>query len=172
MGTLHKLGFAALMLAAASSVQAQNQPRSTFEAELLAQHNSARADVGAPALQWSGELEREARDWAADLARRGVMEHADIGRRRGAGENLWAGATGYYDARDMVSLFVAERRLYRHRAFPDVSTTGNWRDVGHYTQIVWRGTQQVGCALAQGESEEFLVCRYWPAGNYLGQFAY
>jgi len=168
MKTLRNLGFATLALVAASGVQAEDQPGNAFEAVLLEEHNSARA----PALHWSRELEREAADWAADLARSGVLEHADMERRHGAGENLWAGSSGHYDAHQMVGLFVDERRNYRHRAFPDVSATGNWADVGHYTQIVWRDTQQVGCALARGDRDEFLVCRYWPAGNYMGQFAF
>ena len=161
-----------LALVALSGAQAEDLPGNAFETMLLAEHNAARAQVGTPPLNWSRQLEREAADWAADLARSGLLEHASIERRRGAGENLWAGASGYYNARDMVGLFVEERRNYRHRAFPNVSVTGDWADVGHYTQIVWRNTQQVGCALARGNHDEFLVCRYWPAGNYMGQFAF
>ena len=172
MGTLQNLGLAAVALLTASGASADEQPGNSFEAALLEEHNSARAELGIPALHWSRELEREAADWAADLARNGVLQHADVQRRHGAGENLWAGSSGYYDAHEMVGLFVEERRNYRHRAFPDVSISGNWADVGHYTQIVWRDTQQVGCALARGDREEFLVCRYWPAGNYMGQFAF
>jgi hypothetical protein len=37
---------------------------------------------------------------------------------------------------------------------------------------VWRGTTQIGCALASSAEDDFLVCRYAPAGNILGQRAF
>ena len=40
---------------------------------------------------------------------------------------------------------------------------------GHYTQVVWRNTREVGCAVARNGSDDFLVCRYWPSGNWMGQ---
>jgi hypothetical protein len=49
-----------------------------------------------------------------------------------------------------------------------VSTTCNWCDVGHYSQIVWRATKQVGCGMGNG----IVVCRYTPHGNFEGQTAY
>ena len=82
------------------------------------------------------------------------------------------GYAGYYGADVMVSGFVAERQYFRNGVFPQVSTTGSWRDVGHYTQVIWRDTQEVGCAVARGETNDFLVCRYWPAGNVYNRSVY
>ena len=97
------------------------------------------------------------------------MIHANREQRRGAGENLWMGYAGYYGPDVMVGGFVDERQHFRNGTFPQVSQTGNWRDVGHYTQVIWRGTREVGCAVARGETNDFLVCRYWPAGNVYNQ---
>lgn len=97
------------------------------------------------------------------------MIHASRDQRAGTGENLWMGAARYYGADVMVGGFVAEQRHFRNGTFPHVSATGNWRDVGHYTQVIWRGTREVGCAVARGGSNDFLVCRYWPAGNVYNQ---
>ena len=163
---------AALAACLAPPAAAPAQDRGTFERRLLDAHNAARADIGVAPLAWSARLEGEARAWARHLAREGRMVHADIETRRGAGENLWMGSTGWFSPEVMVGGFVDERRHYRHGTFPDVSRTGNWRDVGHYTQVIWAETTEVGCAIAQGAREEFLVCRYWPAGNYYGQRAY
>ena len=49
--------------------------------------------------------------------------------------------------------------------------TGDYRDVAHYTQIVWRGSTAVGCALASSRTDDYLVCRYSPPGNVVGQKA-
>jgi len=38
--------------------------------------------------------------------------------------------------------------------------------------VVWRDTQEVGCAVATARGNDVLVCRYWPAGNVWGQKAY
>jgi len=44
-------------------------------------------------------------------------------------------------------------------------------EVGHYTQLVWKSTNQVGCAagahwIAEKQLRVIIVCRYTPPGNY------
>jgi uncharacterized protein YkwD len=143
-----------------------------FARALLAEHNHARDQAGVPRLSWSNKLAREAQGWAERLARDGRMYHSTNEQSGGAGENLWMGAAGYYGPDTMIGAFVDERRHYVHAAFPNISRTGRWQDVGHYTQVVWRDTKEVGCAVARGQRDDFLVCRYWPAGNWNGQIAY
>jgi pathogenesis-related protein 1 len=43
---------------------------------------------------------------------------------------------------------------------------------GHYTQLVWRDTKEVGCAVARGGNREVWVCDYSPPGNYGGKRPY
>lgn len=59
------------------------------------------------------------------------------------------GTAGYFPPEAMIRAFVEEKRHYRHAAFPHVSRTGSWQDVGHYTQVVWRDTREVGCGSAR-----------------------
>ena len=158
--------FAAICAIAAPLAAQRVNP---FAMELLEEHNRARAAVGVPRLAWSNRLAREAQAWAEELARRGHMVHADRSTRNGAGENLWMGSAGRYSAQTMVDGFVAEQRHFTNGTFPQVSTTGNWRDVGHYTQVIWGETREVGCAVARGATYDFLVCRYFPAGNVYNQ---
>ena len=176
MGLLTKSTGASLALALAALVIAAPslgvEPVNRFAQQLLDAHNQERAEAGVPPLEWSDKLAREAREWADQLATQGRMTHADRDTRRMAGENLWMGTAGRFSAEDMVSTFTREKQYYRHRAFPDISTTGRWQDVGHYTQVVWRNSQQVGCAVAQNGEDDFLVCRYWPAGNWEGEMAF
>ena len=156
-------------LSAATAVSADTPSNTPFAQVLLAEHNSARDEAGVPRLKWSVKLASEAQGWADQLAREGFMRHASDAESHGAGENLWMGSAGYYGPASMVGSFVNEKRFYQPGAFPRVSRTGRWEDVGHYTQVVWRDTREVGCAVARNGSDDFLVCRYWPAGNWMGE---
>ena len=135
---------------------------------LLDMHNSTRKSFGSDDLAWSDDLAKDAERWAKDLAKRNVMQHASAGERKGAGENLWLGTKGRYTPEQMIAAFVAEKQYFKPGEFPNVTTTGNWADVGHYTQLVWPETTEVGCAIASNENDDFLVCRYLPAGNIRG----
>lgn len=141
-------------------------------ARMLAAHNAERARLRLPALKWNRKLESEAGQWARTLSRKGMLQHAGGATRNGTGENLWMGSSGHWQVEAMVGMFLDEKRNYRHGAFPNISRTGNWADVGHYSQIVWRDTKEVGCAVSTARGNDVLVCRYWPAGNVWGEKAY
>ncbi len=143
-----------------------------LQREMLAAHNRARATVEMPPLAWSPTLAADAMVYARELARTGRFAHSPKASRPSPqGENLWMGTRDAFAYGEMAATWVNERRFYRPRAFPDISTTGNWADVGHYTQIIWRTTTQVGCALASNEEDDYLVCRYAPPGNVYGRAA-
>ena len=110
------------------------QQISMFAQSLLGAHNDARQKVGAPPLRWSATLQGDAARYAAVLAEKNMIEHASAEARKGAGENLWIGTTGFYSTRAMIDAFLSEERYFEPGVFPDVSTTGNWIDVGHYTR--------------------------------------
>jgi hypothetical protein len=149
--------------------EAASAPTNEWSQRLLNEHNRERDRTGVPRLVWNNRLAGEAQAWADELSRDGWLQHAPDDSTRGAGENLWMGSAGYFAPETIIDSFNEERSYYRPGTFPDVSRTGNWEDVGHYTQIVWRDTRQVGCAMARGARFDFLVCRYWPAGNWVGE---
>ena len=133
---------------------------------VLGSHNMARAKFGLPAMSWSDQLAAEALGYARYMASTGVFAHDQTpGRRKTSGENLWHGQRGVFSYDVMVGGMIDEGRYFRPGVFPDNSRTGEWRDVGHFTQIVWPATTQVGCALASSATDDYLVCRYSPAGN-------
>lgn len=169
MSTVIRFAILALVMTAAPArPQALPYPPPE-QRDWMAAHNIAREDVGLPPLVWSERLARDAEGWARHLARHGLYDHASIEERKGQGENLWRGPRGYWSAWEMVGFFTAERRHFRPGHFPEVSRTGRWADVAHYTQVIWPRTREVGCAIARTSSEEVLVCRYWPAGNIWGE---
>jgi len=139
-----------------------------FAQRLLAAHYDERVRVGVERLAWSERLAAEAQPWADDLARRGKLEHTSRAARNASGENLWMSAPGWFAPEAMIGAFVSEGRYFKPGKFPDVSTTGNWFAVGHYTQVIWPETREVGCAIGSSRSHEVLVCRYWPSGNIIG----
>lgn len=173
MGFARAITKAAVLLTVISvPLAAQDVRLHPFSAELLSVHNQARDDVGVSRLAWNHDLAGQAQQWADHLAREGHMRHSTRDVRGMTGENLWMGTAGRFGPSRMMEYFVNERRYFRNGAFPEVSTTGNWSDVGHYTQVVWRDTREVGCAVARGGRYDFLVCRYFPAGNVMTQRAF
>jgi hypothetical protein len=140
-----------------------------LRATMIAAHNQARSEYGVQPLAWDEGLARDAGIYAQTLARTGRFEHdPQRGRRPAQGENLFMGTRSAYSYADMIGLLIAERRYFRAGRFPSISRTGNWSDVGHFTQIVWPTSQQVGCATASNRANDYLVCRYLPAGNLVG----
>lgn len=160
---------AGLTVAAGVSFMAPLDRRSDFRGRVLFEHNLAREEVGAPPLRWNADLAANAQLWADYLARTGRFEHAPENPRAPQGENLWAGTRGYFSPEDMVNAWIRERRYFKPGTFPNNSRTGKVEDVGHFTQLAWRDTREVGCATARNAREDILVCRYAQAGNYAGQ---
>jgi hypothetical protein len=141
----------------------------SLDARLLAAQNRERDSAGIAPLAWDPELAAEAAAWGRQLAASGAFEHSDTGDDDPQGENLWAGTRGAYAPEEMVEGWIDEKKYFRPGRFPDNSATGDYEDVGHYTQLMWRDSDRVGCALAEGAEEEVLVCRYRTAGNVVGE---
>ena len=137
--------------------------------EILNAHNQHRATVGVAPLTWSDTLSSHAQEWVDYLASLGNLQHS---QNTGEGENLWMGSSSNYSYAQMVESWGSEQQYFVGGVSPDFSSTGQFQDVGHYTQIVWKDTVEVGCAVASANGNDFLVCRYSPPGNVPGQTAY
>jgi hypothetical protein len=142
---------------------------STFPARILAAHNAERTQAGMPPLSWDPALGNAAALYAQQMAMTGVFAHSDRSARRGTGENLWMGTHGAFSVEAMVGGWSSEKRYFKAGIFPNNSRTGDWEDVGHYTQMIWPTTQRVGCAIASTPRVDYLVCRYATAGNIDGR---
>ena len=155
-------------LAAAASIE----PDSNIPARILALHNRERAAVGAPPLAWDPALAASAASYGPTLARLGHLAHSPRETRPGQRENLAMGSTGYYELEALLGFWVEEKRHLKPGLFPDVSRTGYWKDVAHYTQMIWKGTTNVGCAMHVEGGHNYLICRYSPPGNADGRPVY
>lgn len=148
------------------------KPRETaqFQSEMIEAHNVVRAKFGIPALTWDAGLAAEAAAYAHTLATTNRFRHAvQVDSDAPQGENLWMGTRTAYAYADMTGSWIEESKDFAPGAFPEVSRTGSWHDVGHFTQMIWSGTRAVGCGIAANAEDEVLVCRYFPAGNVMGE---
>lgn len=158
------------MLAAMTTMLPGMQGRTTnLDGRLLASHNRERDLMGVSTLDWNEGLADGAQRWANYLAETGRFEHSpDLPGRPREGENIWGGTLNTFTPEAMVGLWIAEKSSFVPGTFPANSVSGRVQDVSHYTQIVWRRTGEVGCAMAKGKTEEILVCRYSEPGNIIG----
>ncbi len=135
-------------------------------------HNKVRSDVGAPALIWSPELAKYAQEWADHLASKGCkMQHRphDGKWAQKYGENIFWGKGMDYSALDASKSWYSEIEDYTYGKV----NNSNWNKTGHYTQMVWKNTTQVGIALAKcSDGAIIIVANYDPAGNYMGEAPY
>lgn len=133
--------------------------------QMLSAHNSWRKRTGVPPLTWSPQLANYAQEWANKLARENKFEHR---KNSPYGENLaWAGGQQLSPER-VVNMWGEEVKDYNYNA----NSCKPGKMCGHYTQIVWRNTKQVGCGMARSNGKEVWVCNYNPPGNYRGQRPY
>jgi hypothetical protein len=164
---------AALLTLLAGSVAAAPARSGTFASEfparILAAHNLERTRMHMPPLVWDNDLGNGAAAYAQQMAFTGMFQHSNRQARRGIGENLWMGTHGAFSVEAMVGGWSAEKRYFIPGVFPNNSSTGDWEDVGHYTQMIWPTTTRVGCAIASTPRIDYLVCRYAAAGNIDGR---
>jgi hypothetical protein len=152
----------------AATAQAPQHDR-VFAATMVAAHNAARAEVGAPPLVWNRALANQAQVWAETLMARRAFQHSSRSARHNAGENLAAVYGQAVGAPVLADLWTKEKAVY---AYGPLHCDDSFEGIGHYTQIVWRGTRSVGCGLATRGENQMLVCRYAPAGNVCGERPY
>jgi uncharacterized protein YkwD len=157
------------LIAASPLLSGSLGPQTNLNERLLASHNRERSALGLPALRWSADLAAGAQNWADYLASTGRFEHSpDSPKTRPLGENIWGGTTGRFQPEEMVGRWIAEKSYFKPGVFPNNSRSGRVQDVSHYTQVIWKSSSEVGCAVSRGREEDLLVCRYSAPGNVLG----
>ncbi|MFT5722413.1 MAG: pathogenesis-related protein 1 [Motiliproteus sp.] len=150
----------------------------TPQAEMLAAHNRYRALVAVPALTASSALAATAQAYADTLKTTqgctSTHSHA-----AGLGENLfWASALVYSNGtrkpQDVTPTQVADAWGSEKDHYSYASNSCAAGEIcGHYTQVVWNTSTQVGCGHATcDDHSQVWVCNYSPAGNWVGKKPY
>jgi len=123
--------------------------------------------VGLANLTWSDSLAASAQAWAENMAVNGFRHSGKTG------ENIASSTYSTSTLSRLLGLWVKEKAYFIVGCiYPKCSNTT--AEVGHYTQMVWHSTTQVGCGFAPGVNRgyNYLCCQYYKAGNVIGQFVY
>lgn len=146
-------------------------------------HNRVRTKHALQPLKWSKKLATYSQQWADHL---GTSQSCKMYHRSGSppfGENLYISSAVIWTQdnkevsrernrvtiRDVVKVWTDEERWYNYKN----NNCQPGQQCGHYTQIVWRETTEVGCAVKFcGDLSQNWVCSYNPPGNYEGKRPY
>ncbi|KAG5361384.1 Protein PRY1 [Yarrowia sp. E02] len=145
--------------AAPAKEQKAEAPSSNLDSwsqSILDTQNAKRAEHNAVPFAWNETLA----SFAADYLNKAQcnFEHSN----GPYGENL---AMGYSTAADAVRGWYDEVKDYNFAQGAFSMATG------HFTQMVWKGSNQLGCAKRDcGSSGAYVVCEYYPRGNIIGAF--
>jgi len=146
--------------------------------KIVALHNKYRAEVGVPPVTWSDAVQKSSEGWALHLAEDEGLRGVHAGSKNPYGENLsggpgvWSTDKDAYTALEYAVIsFGNEKNYYKDTP---VKVDSNFYKYGHYTQMVWRTTTEIGCAVAKRKDIPgyIVVCRYNPTGNMIGQKPY
>ncbi|CAG9766666.1 unnamed protein product [Ceutorhynchus assimilis] len=139
-------------------------------------------------MSYNKELEFIAQCWANacngnplkhDRCRK-TESHAHVGQNLGYINSTNPKINKIKAIKDLILLWYDEVALFDRFWLNDTQNRGPKYVVGHYTQLVWAETNEIGCAMSyyaetvQNEiwHQVILVCNYGPGGNYLGQPVY
>lgn len=154
---------AVFVLALLSSPSRQARSNGFDTARMLSAHNAVRKKAGVTPLAWSDELASAAQQWANHLIESGKFYHQPHNPH---GENIYENMGAAATPEQVLNAWASEARYY------DYTTNSCSKACGHYTQLVWKDSKQVGCAMAEKGSRQVWVCEYNPPGNYLGKRPY
>lgn len=143
-------------------------------------------------MVWSDELAKGAQEWTDHMAAmtlknkektgsedfkyfKAWTHHAKASQRPGQGENLYWGLPKG-DCSAAMAAWYAEIKDYD---FATGKSKGG--AIGHFTQLLWDTTKTFGVAITEmcglicqkygkGMTQKFVIGRFKPPGNYIGQF--
>lgn len=145
-----------------------------IQALCLSEHNGLRAlHIGTPDMIYDFEIEKSAQHWADHLADIQGFKHEDP---TPYGENIHKGYTTYsVPISDDNAIKKAVTKWYSEINVYDYSNPGYSDKTGHFTQVIWKSSTKLGCAISRYEKDNkkyvIVVARYYSPGNFPGRFS-
>ncbi|XP_006820735.1 cysteine-rich venom protein latisemin-like isoform X2 [Saccoglossus kowalevskii] len=140
--------------------------------EIVDIHNTLRKSVEPPSsnmqhMFWNDQLADMAQTWAEGCKwEHGQPEMTEDPEYISIGQNMWKG--GHTSVPRATQAWDSERKFFHYQ---DASCDDN-QMCGHYTQVVWATSKDVGCGVADCGTYNMIVCNYGPRGNYAGAQPY
>lgn len=146
---------------------------SSFVDAILTPTNESRKAHCVSPMSWDSKLAQSAQIWANHQKKYNecAMKHSGT---PGVGENVfWMNTEGQIPStkflgEQAVKSWVGEESSYNY------NRPGFSEKTGHFTQVVWKDSDKVGCAVSQCGNDDsnasFVVCQYLPPGNVMGEF--
>ncbi|CAM4618298.1 unnamed protein product [Leuciscus chuanchicus] len=130
----------------------------SFKKEFLETHNQYREQHHAPPLVYSEDLCKAAQLWADHMLEKRSLGHSDTDD----GENVYYSFSSTKKTptgKEAVGSWYSEIKDY------DFKKSGHQPKTGHFTQVVWKSSTELGVGLATDGNTVFVVGQYKPAGN-------
>jgi len=137
---------------------------SKFDIEALESHNKYRNKHHVSPLTLNKDLCKIATAYAKKLLSTNTFNHSTTKYKgKELGENLYMCSGKVGTAERATSEWYNE--IKKHNFKKDFQHA-----TGHFTQLVWKDTKEVGFGIANKGNRYYIVANYFPAGNIVGQF--
>ncbi|KAL3285339.1 hypothetical protein HHI36_019447 [Cryptolaemus montrouzieri] len=136
-----------------------------FTKECLQAHNEYRKKHGVPALKLNKEICHDSQKWADHLIKLGNLAHSNNDKY---GENIFcmqsSNPSFTITGNEPVNSWYKEIDVHTFGVEPKSLNSG------HFTQVVWRDSKELGVGYAKSGGKIIVVANYYPPGNYVGRY--
>ena len=128
-------------------------------------HNKYREKHNSENLILSDNLCKKAQKKIFDLINGNDDKRDDLEEDNKLGENIYISLKDDVDVKKACEAWYVEGKLY------DFNKNAYQRGTTHFTQMVWKGTKEIGFGYSQLKNgKSYFIALYFPSGNELFKF--
>ena len=152
----------------------------SFDQTMLEMHNSFRQSHQCQALNWSNECAVSALTLAEHMAINNTLKTYPT---KNYGQNIAFFASINFGTSDVYCVYnsLSEKGVAQyicnlwynessHYDYTDTLENNDMNPVGHFTQMIWKDSKELGTARITRDNRTFIVAIYKPPGNIPGQY--
>ena len=127
-------------------------------------HNQKRACHRSPDLLINKDLNKLAQEYAEQLAKKQESIKINLYNNEFLGENIYIYKGKDFSAENMCNAWYEEIKKF------DKSSLQYQKNTSHFTQMIWKGSKEVGFGFKNRGKNYYGVAFYYPPGNTLGEY--